>query len=441
LPIHPRLSGLAAVLLLCLAACTSSPQPTGSAQFAVSIPQALSSTDISRVKLTLSAPDISSLSVDLARANGSWGGILGNLVPGSNRTFLAEAFDSSGSLRFKGQTSGVTITAHHTTAVALTLQELSPPPPFENEAPLILSLVASSTSVSTGGSLSLNASIHDPNAGDTLSLAWSSSSGSFSDSSSATTSWSAPSSPGIYTLTLTVSDSQGAAVSLSLAINVVSGASSGAASLDISFNFWPTVSNLSASLSRLDVGQSTSVSVSASDSNGDSLSYQWESSCPGSWTNPSSSSASFVPSSLPSGSCNNCLLTVTLQDGRGGHTTGSLALCVASSSTELFPPSFTNDYQSSSSASPGLEVVFDVTALDPQSSSLTFSWSTNTGSLASPQDTSSSSRILWTAPSCAPPDVTPTITSTVTNAHGLSASRPFSLSGLPTCASPEPSAP
>ena len=429
---HPLLSRLATVLLLCLAACTSS-QPTGSAQLVASVPQALSASDVSRVKVTVSASDMSSLSVDLASTNGSWGGLIGKIPAGANRSFLAEAFDSSGSLRFKGQTSGVSISANLTTAVALTLQQLSPPLPYDNEAPLIDSLVASSTSVQTGGSLSLTTTVHDPNAGDTLSLAWTASSGTFSSPSAPTTSWTAPSSTGIYTLTLTVTDSQGASVSLSLSVNVVSGASTGDASLSISFNFWPTVSKVSSTRNHLDAGQSTSVSVTASDVNGDSLSYQWDSSCPGTWTNSSSRNASFVPSSVPAGSCNNCLLTVTVQDGRGGHTTGSLALCIVSSSSELFPPSFTNSYQSATAASPGQAVVFDVTALDPQSSSMTFAWTADTGSLATAQDTASTSRIVWTAPSCTEAGVTPTVTATVTNAHGLSASMPFSLSGLPAC--------
>ncbi|MFL5355917.1 Ig-like domain-containing protein [Archangium sp.] len=432
---------LLALWLALLAGCSASSSNTGSAQFAVSIPQALSASDVTRVKVTVSASGMSSIAVELAPSNGSWGGLLGNLPPGSNRTFLAEAFDSSGSLRFKGQASGITITANQTTAVALTLQELSPPPPYDNEAPLIDSLVASISSVQAGGSLTLTSAVHDPNPGDTLSLAWSATGGTFSDPSASTTSWTAPSSPGIHTLTLTVTDSQGAAVSISLSINVFSGASSGDASLDIFFNFWPSVSKVSSTLNRLDVGQSTSVSVSASDSNGDALSYHWEASCPGSWSNATSRSASFVPSSVPAGLCNNCLLTVTVQDGRGGQTTGSLALCVASSSSDFFPPAFTNYYQSAASASPGQTVVFDVTALDPQSSSLSFAWTYNTGSLASAQDTSSASRIVWTAPSCTPSGVSPTITATVTNAHGLSASMPFSLSGPPTCADTESGTP
>ncbi|MFL5349456.1 MAG: Ig-like domain-containing protein [Hyalangium sp.] len=228
--------------------------------------------------------------------------------------------------------------------MAVTLQELAPPPPYSNEAPVIDSFVASSTSVQTGGSLSLTTTVHDPNTGDTLTLAWTSSGGTFSTPSAANTSWTAPASTGAQTLTLTLTDSQGAAVSVSLAVNVVSGASTGNAALNISFNLFPVVSKVSASLNRLDAGQSTSVSATASDADGDSLSYQWTASCPGTWTNATSSAASFVPSSVPASACNNCRLTVTVQDGHGGQTTGALNLCIASTSTTRFAPSFTRSW-------------------------------------------------------------------------------------------------
>jgi hypothetical protein len=431
--IHSRLSWLAALLLLSLSACTS--QPTGSVQLAASVQQALSASDVTRVTVTVSAPGMTSLSVDLAQSNGSWGGLISDLPSGTSRSFLAQAFDSSNTLLFQGSASGVSIPPNQTTAVALTLQQVSPTPPYGNEAPLIDSVVASSTSVQAGGALSLIAEVHDPNTGDTLSLAWSATAGSFSDSSSASTTWTAPSSISIQTLTLTVTDSQGSTVSLSFAINVTSGLSTNA-DLQLSFNLWPSVSKVSASLSRLDAGQSTSVSSIASDADGDALSYQWTASCPGTWTNPTSSSASFIPSSVPAGSCNNCRLTLTVQDGRGGQSSGFVNLCVAAASpTERFAPLFTDFQQSVSSVSPGQTVSFDVTASDPQASALTFAWTTNTGSLASEQSTASTSAVTWTAPACAVTGVPPSVTVTVTNAYGRSTSLPFSPSGLPPCAS------
>jgi hypothetical protein len=425
---------LASLLLLALAACNPPPQPEGSAQIFASAQQALSANDVTRVKVTVSAQDMAtSLSVELSKSNGTWGGLIGNIPVGAQRTFLAEAFDAAGTLRFQGQATGVPITANQTTAVAITLQEVPPPPPYGNEVPVIDSLVSSATSVTAGGTLTLTATAHDPNPGDTLTYAWSASSGTFSAPTATSTTWTAPASAGVRTLTLTVTDSQGAAVSVTLAINVVSGVSTGNAAVNISFNLLPVVSKVSASLNRLDAGQSTTLTALASDADADALSYQWAATCPGTWTNASSSVASFIPSSVPAGACNNCRLTVTVRDGRGGQTTGSVNLCIVASSAQYFPPLVTNFYQSALATSPGQTVAFDVTAMDPQSSSMTFAWAGNVGSLATAQSTATTSHVVWTAPACTLSGVTPTVTATVTNAHGLSVSKPFTLSGLPAC--------
>jgi hypothetical protein len=278
---------LLALTLALQAGCSVSPSRTGSARFAVAVPQSLSS-DISRVTVTSSAVDIPSVSIDLAPTHGVWGGIIGNILAGANRSFLAQAFDASGTLLFEGSASGVTISENQTTLVAITLQQVNPPPPFDNEAPLIDALVASSTSVPAAGSITLVASAHDPNPGDILSYAWSATAGTFSSPSEAVTSWRASASTGVQTLTLTVTDSRGLASSIVLTVNVTPDGGEGDAQLSISFNSSPRVSALGATPTQLAVGQTTAVSVLASDPDGDSLSYSWSASCTGSWSNASS---------------------------------------------------------------------------------------------------------------------------------------------------------
>jgi hypothetical protein len=427
------ITGLAAFLLLAVTACTAGQPPAGSVQFAASVHQALSAQDVTRVQVTVSAAGITPLVVELAPSNGTWGGLIGNIPAGANRSFLAEAFDASGTLRFRGQTSGVTLIADQTTAVAITLQEVSPLPPYGNAAPIIDSVVISTTSLQTGGSLSLTAAAHDPNVEDSLTFAWTASGGTFSAPHETSTSWTAPATPGVQTLTFTVTDSQGAAVSLALAINVISGLSTGDAAVNISFNLWPVVAKVSASRNRLDAGQSTTVSSLASDADGDSLSYQWTASCPGTWTDAASSTASFVPSSIPAGACNNCRLTVTVQDGRGGQNTGALDVCVTPSSTQSYPPVITQSYQSAVSAVPGQTVAFEVTAVDPQAAALAFTWTASAGALGTAAHDASKSRVTWTAPSCASGGTPPTLTATVTNAFNLTATRSFVVTGLPGC--------
>ncbi|RKH21499.1 hypothetical protein D7X74_00980 [Corallococcus sp. CA047B] len=425
---------LLALTLALLAGCSASSSDTGSTQLAVSVPQALAAS-ITRVSVTSSAADFPSVSVDLASSNGAWGGVLGNIPAGANRSFLAQAFDTSGTLLFQGSASGVSIVANQTALVAITLQQVDAPPPFLNAAPLIDSLVTSSTSVAAGGSLSLIAAAHDPNPGDTLTYAWSSTAGAFSSASSASTSWTAPASTGLQTLTFTVTDPGGLSTLFSLTINVLSGGGQGDAQLSIAFNSSPRVAALTATASQLAVGQTTSVSVSASDLDGDGLSYAWSASCEGAWTHASSSSAQFTPSALPAGSCNNCELTVAVSDGRGGQTTGTVALCVANTSPapNHLPPLIIHTYRSSDSASAAQVLTYEVVANDPEGSALTFSWAANTGSLGAPASGPSNSRITWTAPSCVTGGTPTLITTTVTNAFNQTATQSFAVTGLSSC--------
>ncbi len=423
-----------ALTVALLAGCSASPPSTGSAQFAVSVPQALSS-EISRVSVTSSASDIPSVTVDLVPTQGVWGGIIGNIPAGSHRTFQAQAFDSSGTLLFAGSASGVTIAEDQTTLVAITLQQVNPPPPFDNEAPLLVSLVASSTSVPAGGAISLVASAHDPNPGDTLSYAWSATAGSFSSPSAASTSWTAPASTGLQSITLLVTDSRGLSSSMLLTVNVPH--SEGEAELSLCFNRSPRVASLSATPTPLAVGQTASVSVSASDPDGDSLSYSWSASCAGSWSNASSRSAQFTPSALPAGSCNNCRLTVSISDGHGGLNTGTVALCIRDTPPpNHFPPEIVRTYRSSDMATPGQELTYEVVASDPQGSALFFSWEANTGSLGRAHHDDLRSRVTWTAPFCVNTSTPPAITLTVINALNLTTTRSFAVTGLPTCVPP-----
>ncbi|KFE65316.1 Kelch repeat-containing protein [Hyalangium minutum] len=428
---------LLAVGLALFAGCSDpSSSNTGSAQLAASVPQALSASDVTRVKVTVSAAGMTSLVVDLAKSNGTWGGVIGSIPAGANRTFLAEAFDSTNAKRFQGQVSSITITANQTTAVALTLQELVPPPPYGNDAPLINSVVANVTTVQTGGAISLTATAQDPNAGDTLTYLWTATGGTFSTPAAANTSWTAPASASIQTLTLTVTDSQGAAASISLAVNVIAGTSAGTANLSITFNLFPVVSKVTASRTRVDVGQPIALTATASDADADAMTYQWGAvGCTGTWSNATSSAATFVPSAIPSSACHNCQLTVTVQDGRGGQGSGTINLCVAAATTERFPPLFTNSYQSATTTAPAQTVSFNVTALDPQSSAMTFSWVSSIGTLGTAQNTASTSQVVWTAPSCAVTGVPVSITAFATNAYGVFASKTFSVTGLPACAS------
>ncbi|HZH74392.1 MAG TPA: PKD domain-containing protein [Archangium sp.] len=320
------------------------------------------------------------------------------------------------------------------------MQEVSPAAPFTNAAPLITSLSAAPGTVEPSGTVTLNASASDANPGDTLTYAWSAPSGSFAQSSSLSTTWTAPASAATVPLTLTVTDSKGLQGKVTFNVHVTSG--KGDAAVNASLNTWPQVSNLSATATSLEVNESTTVSATASDNDGDSLAYSWAASCPGTWSNATSATAHFTATALPgSGTCNNCNLTVTVTDSRdgrpiGGQTTGTLALCVGPRKTAAFPPDIVETFQSAASTSGNGTVTFRVKAVDPQGSAMSFSWASTLSTTGTPTTTADSSEVVWTAPACAPSGSTPGVTLTVTNALGLSASHPFPVSVNPACATP-----
>ncbi|ADO75496.1 Kelch repeat-containing protein [Stigmatella aurantiaca] len=427
---------LLALGLALLAGCSPTPSTSGSARLAVSTRKAVTSvpSGISRVTVTSSAEDMSPLPVELKLANGVWGGIIGDIPAGSDRTFQAQAFDSWGNLRFEGTASGITIGAGQSSLVAITLQEVNAPPPYINESPLIDSLVVSSSTVLAGDTLLLEATAHDPNESDSFWYSWSATGGYFFSDYNHTTAWQAPSSSGVYRLTLTVTDSAGTSSSISLEV-VVHGGAEGSAEITISFNGSPGVSSVRASRSPLEVGQTTTVSAAASDLDGDTLSYAWSANCEGSWEDASSSTAQFTPTALPPGVCNNCHLTVTVSDDKGGQTTGTVALCVNTPSTGSHsPPSIARSYRSSDTASANQVLTYAVVASDPEGSALSFSWTANSGTLGTAASGPFNSSITWKAPLCAGVGVSPAITATVINAFGMTATRSFPITGLPTCA-------
>ena len=418
--------------LLSLAACSPAPSEDGAAQIVTTMQQAISAAEVTSVRLTVSASDMSTRTVNLVRAGNQWSGVLGHLPVGTGRTFRGEAFDSGGTLLYAGDATGVAITAGQRVVVSLILQEVTPAVPFENAAPRVTSLVANSSTVDPGGSVTLRAMAQDLNAGDTLTYAWSTGSGSFSSPSSLSTSWTAPDTTGPVTLTLTVTDSKGAQVTVSLTITVR--APFGNAAANVSLNTWPQVTKVLATPTAVEVGQSTTATVTASDNDGDSLSYSWAASCPGTWTNASSANAAFTPTAQPTGdTCANCDLIVTVNDGKGGQNTGTLTICVGFKPAATYAPEIVETFQSAASTTANGTVTFRVRAVDPQNSSLSFFWQSNIGTLAPAANATDSSEVVWTAPSCVPTNTTPTVTATATSALGLSSSHSFSLTGLPGC--------
>ncbi|RYZ40438.1 MAG: kelch-like protein [Myxococcaceae bacterium] len=426
-------------------ACTPDTEPapeTGDVRFISAVPQALAGDEVTRVTVTLTATGVPTSTAVLTKSADGWSGTLYQVPAGPQRTFTAEAFAADGSLRYRGAATNVTITAGTTSVVAITLQALNVPGPFDNSAPCIDSLVASASSVLPGGTLSLQATAHDADAADTFTYAWTATGGTFGSASLGSTTWTAPATPGVVTLTLTVTDSRGATAVIRINITVVStdgGPDTGVAQVTVTFNVSPAVTRVTASQSPLPVGQSTTVVADVTDADGDALTYQWTASCAGTWTDATASTAAFTPSAVPAGeSCGNCSLTVAVKDPHGGQTQGTLRICVGTGPVASVPPRIVLSNQSALSVAGNGTVTFRVLAEDGNGSALTFAWASSHGTPGTATSGFTSSEIAWKAPACIPDGPSPTISATVTNASGFSASTSFSVAvvGVPTCTPP-----
>ncbi|WP_375769137.1 kelch-like protein [Archangium gephyra] len=426
---------LAAVWVVIVSGCQPE-VPTGSVQLVGSLQQALATSDVTRVAVTVTAADMVPLSAELVKTGGHWSGTLGRVPAGADRTFRAEAFGAEGTKLFTGSATGITITPGRTALVAITLQETAARPPFENAVPIIDALVASASSASPGESVTLRATAHDPNPTDALTYAWTATAGTLGSASSATTTWTAPEATAPVTLKLTVTDPHGSSATVSLSLKVRG--ASGGADVDVTLNTWPLVARIVATPSRVNVGEATTVVATASDADGDALAYRWSASgCTGSWTGETSATARFTPDAVPPGGACDCRLGVTVEDGRGGQALGTLAMCVGEPPVPLFAPEVVSTFQSASTAPAGGTVTLRVEAEDPQGSALAFSWAASAGTLGTPASSATRSEVVWTAPGCVLGGGSVTLTATVRNALGLSTSTPFTVvRDVPDCLRP-----
>lgn len=420
--LHP-LNRVVAVLVLALAvACGSETSvATGEASLGVSA-QELSANDISRVTVTVSGSGISpDISRNLFKTSGQWSGTLGGIPVGTDRTFLAQAYDASDTLLYEGQVTGVSITQGVTAAVFILLQQKTAPTPFRNSAPRVSSLVASSTQVELGQTATLSVTATDAD-GDTLQYAWTATAGTLANATTANPTWTAPTTEGPQTLNVIVTDGKGGQAGFSLVINVL--AAKGKASVTTNFNTWPVVSQVSATQGQVLPDDTTVLDVEAVDADGDSLTYLWSDDCGGSFTSTTAKSPTWRAPATPPAS-GSCTVSVAPNDGRGGSTQGSLLLTIGLPNAPNASPVIDQTFQSADTVAAGETVQVLVVAHDPEGTALSFSWSASDGTLGTPSTSASQSEVLWTAPASGGPF---TLTAVVTDADGAQSSHTFTVS-------------
>jgi len=415
------LNWVVSVLALALAVACGGETVVGEASLGVSA-QALSETDISRVTVKVSGAGISpDISRNLFKTSGQWSGTLGGIPVGSDRTFLAQAYDSSNTLLYEGQVTGITISQSATAAVFILLQQKTAPNPFRNSAPRISSLAASSTQVDPGRSITLSVAATDAD-GDTLSYAWTATAGTLANATTASPTWTAPTTEGLSTLNVSVTDGKGGQAGFSLVINVL--ASRGAATVTTSFNTWPVVSQVSVTRGQLLPGDSTGLDVTAVDPDGDTLTYTWSDDCGGGFSSTTARGPTWTAPATPPAS-GVCTLSVAPDDRRGGSTQGTLHLTIGLPEVPNASPVIDQTFQSADTVAPGGTLDVLVVAHDPEGTALSFTWSASGGTLGTPSTTASQSEVLWTAPASGGPF---TLTVVVKDASGIQATQTFTVS-------------
>ena len=279
--------------------------------------------------------------------------------------------------------------------------------------PPTVTVSASSQDINVGDIVTLQATASDPD-GNSLSYSWStspSSSGSFDDSAEKDTSWKGPetvqSTLSTYevTLTLTVSDSR----------------LTGSDSVTITINRPPTVT-ISTSPQTVDGGTDVTLQATASDPDGDTLSYSWsEENNAGSFDNSSSRNTDWTaPDAQPINQT--YTLTLTVSDGRLSKTATvdiTVLGVVEPANTE---PTVTIDILSQT-VDVGESINLVTTSDDPEDDVLTYLWSAsgNIGSFGDPSAPNTS----WTAPQTVQSTLTTyevTLTVTATDPGGLEGS-------------------
>jgi hypothetical protein len=395
---------------------------------------ALDAGDVATVTVTVTGPGIAvPIVVNMTKVGDQWVANLSEIPAGVDRTFTLSARDAEGVEIYSGVATGVTITAGQTAAVSINGQENNPAPPVGNRSPVIDALTASTARIAQGGSIALSVAAHDGDTGDLITFLWTAAGGTLDTPAQASTNWTAPAVDGAYRVTVRVQDTHGASTSMYVDLTVAADASS-EATITVTLNQWPVVTGVTSTQGRIDVNESTTLDVVATDADGDTLTYAWtaDEGCIGAFDQTNIKSPTFtLGAALPA--AGTCQFIVTVSDGRGGTNTGSITVTAAPAPPVNLAPRITMAAQSvEKNVAAGQTVNMAVQAEDPEATALTFTWTATGGTLGTPTTTSGSSQVVWTAPT--PFGVEAFVSCTVADATGLTTVKMFTITAIDTSA-------
>ena len=262
-----------------------------------------------------------------------------------------------------------------------------------NHLPVITSLEAEPERVFPSGSCQIACNAEDPD-GDGLSYNWSASGGEI-NGEGPTVTWTAPDSAGYYNVIVTVTDGRGGEVTNKITIPVRA-------------NKPPTIASLIADTDWTTPSGSLQVTCTASDPDGDELSYEWSA------NGGDISGTGAVVNWIAPQEVGTYNITVVVKDGYGGEAAGSVSLSVATGTPPTIeklcvaPKGHTflrQCTQSGCDYDVWKNMEYDVECVASNTSGeLSYDWSCTAGNVSG-----SGANITWTAPNETLVDVTVTV--------------------------------
>ncbi len=250
------------------------------------------------------------------------------------------------------------------------LEFIDKPPPAANQPPTLTRAVATPTEVTSGNPVALTLEVMDPD-GDALTHSWTqdppSPAGTFSDASAANPTWTAPevTAETPFQLDVAVADGKGGSARGSVVVKVLPA---------FPGNHTPTLSGSpQASVSTVAEQQPVTLSVTATDEDGDPLTYAWSQVSPssptGTFGNAASATSTWTaPDVSATGSY---VLRVTVTDGKGGSVQGTVSVNVTKvNQAPTVPATITVP----ATVRAGDLVTLSLGASDPDGDPLTFTW-------------------------------------------------------------------
>jgi hypothetical protein len=349
--------------------------------------QKLTLADVTSVILTITGGSPTAmpapLVVPLVGGGAQYTGLVSDLPIGTGYVFTASAKNGTTEV-YAGVANSVIITKNATATVIIDMNQVAPGVALSNEAPVIDSLTASALLVSQNDTVTIRATAHDPDVGQTqhLQAGWTTTcagslspqvdtTGNDTTDGSSTVVFTAPAADGPCNVTLTVNDASNPASILrtvaSLTITVNANAASGNAKIIANLDTYPVISGINATPVPLVKGSASTLTVTANDTDGDHLNYKWAVApntvgggvCVGTFGSDTAASTTFTLD--PNSAQTECTFSVIVDDGlypdgkvKGGVISNHLSLPVSGpGNTAVGAPICGYDYQTSATITSG----------------------------------------------------------------------------------------